>query len=160
MPSSSKPRHKRRIKTTGNRSLRTLPWQTHAVFRPLEAILDELETHGTLTVVAKGTQAGMPVFQPTGDNEWYAAAPALRGLIEMFELHEGRTGKALPLEPLRLLAKKMEVDMPIFSDDTKAIRACMPALVAELHTFPKDYAKELVQVTQTAVEFERLEVTA
>lgn len=160
MPASKKPRHKRRVKTTGRQSLRTQPWKTAAVFRPLEAILDELETEGTLTVPVHGEHAGKPVFQVDGEPHWYVAAPALRGLIETMEIHEQRSGRSLPLDPLRRLARKFEVDMPIFPEDTKAARAAMAALVQESHTFPRDYARDLVQVTQTAIAFEHLKEAA
>ncbi|HEY0843785.1 MAG TPA: hypothetical protein VGE12_00350 [Noviherbaspirillum sp.] len=161
MPASKKPRHKHNPKkTTGKRTLRTQPWKTAAVYRPLEAILDELETEGTLTVTVRGPHAGKPVFQIDGDPTWHVAAPALRGVIETMEIHEQRTGRKLPLEPLRRLATKFEVDMPIFPEDTKAARAAMDALIQESHTFPRDYAADLVQVTQTAVAFEKLKEAA
>lgn len=161
MPSSKKPRHKRNpSKITGRRTLRTKPWKTHAVFRPLEAILDELETEGTLTVVATGKHAGKPVFMIPGEHDWHVAAPALRGLIETLEIHEKRSGRALPLEPLRVLATKFEVDMPIFSSDTKAARAAMAALIQESHSFDLEYADDLVPVTRTAIELEKLKRAA
>lgn len=156
MPSSKKPRHKRKVKTSGNQSLRTQPWKTAAVFRPLEQILNELETEGTLTVPVRGEHAGKPVFQVDGEPHWYVAAPAIRGLIETMEVHELRSGRKLPLDPLRLLAKKFEVDMPVFPEDTKAARASMAALIQESHSFPRDYAVDLVQVTQTSIAFEHL----
>ncbi|KIF80796.1 hypothetical protein [Noviherbaspirillum autotrophicum] len=160
MPASKKPRHKRKVKTTGKRTLRTQPWKTHAVFRPLEAILDQLENEGTLVVVARGKQAGLPVFRVDGENTWYAVGPALRGLIETFELHEQRSGRVMPLEPLRRLVTKLDVDMPIFEEDTKAVRASMAVLIEESHNLPRDYAADLVQVTQTAIEFDRLKEAA
>lgn len=156
MPGSKKPRHKRKVKTNGQRTLLTQPWKTAATFRPLEAILDQLENEGTLTVVAKGCQAGLPVFRDEGEGIWYAAAPALRGFIETFEIHEGRTGRPMPLEPLRQLATKIEVDMPIFESDTAAVRAALEVLRKEAHRLPGTYVDELVQVTQIASEFENL----
>jgi hypothetical protein len=160
MPTSKKPRHQRKKKTTGNQSLRTMPWRTHAVFRPLEAILDELETEGTLTVVARGQQAGMPVFKLDDEDTWYSAAAAIRGVIETFELHEQRTGRAMPLDPLRRLVAKFDADMPIFAADTKAVRTTMAALIQESHNLLRNYAADLVQVTQTSMEFERLQRAA
>lgn len=160
MPASKKPRHKRKIKTTGKRTLRTQPWKTQAVFRPLEAILDELESDGTLTVPVDGKHAGKPVFQVDGDSTWYVAAPAIRGLIETMELHEKRSGRKLPLEPLRRLATKFEVDMPIFATDTQAARATMVALLEESHNFPRDYAADLVQVAQMIIAFDNMQEAA
>lgn len=160
MPTSKKPRHKRKVKTTGKRTLRTLPWKTHSVFRPLEAILDQLECEGTLTVVASGQHAGKPVFQMLGESTWHVAAPALRGLIETLEIHEQRCGRQLPLEPLRRLATKFEVDMPIFDSDTKAVREAMAVLIQESNNMDADYADDLVRVTKTAIEFDRLKEAA
>lgn len=160
MPSSKKPRHKHKMKFTGRQKLLTQPWKTQAVFEPLEAILDQLETEGTLTVVAHGCQAGLPVFQVSTESTWYAAAPALRGVIEAFEIHEQRTGRAMPLTPLRRLAMKFEVNMPIFDSETKAARAAMEALRCESHLLPSDYAADLVQVTQIAAEIDRIKEAA
>lgn len=160
MPASKKPRHKRKVKTTGKRTLRTQPWKTFGVFSPLEAILDELETDGTLTVPVAGKHAGEPVFQIPGDPTWYVAAPAIRGIIEAMEIHEKRAGKQLPLEPLRILATKFEVDMPVFSTDTAAVRASMAVLIEESHSFPREYAQDLVKVTQTMIAFDNLKEAA
>jgi hypothetical protein len=156
MPSSSKPRHKRKVKTTGNRLLRTQPWKTQQVFRPLEAILDELETQGTLNVVDSGPQAGKPAFQIDGEVHWYVAAPAIRGLIETMEVHESRSGHKLPLDPLRELAGKLERDEEIDSHDTRAVRAAMHALIQVSHSFDRNYAADLVTVTRTNIELERI----
>lgn len=157
MPSSSKPRHKRNLKKiTGRRSLRTKPWKTASVFAPLEAIIDQLESEGTLTVVAKGEHAGKPVFQMPGEIHWHVAAPALRGLIETLEIHEKRSGRTLPLEPLRKLATKFEIDMPIFEADTQAVRAAMAVLIEVSNGMDCDYADSLVQVTRTSIAFEKL----
>lgn len=161
MPSSSKPRHKRNFKKiTGNRSLRTKPWKTAAVFAPLEAIIDQLENEGTLTRLVGGEHAGKPVFQVPGDTTWHVAAPALHGLIETLEIHEQRSGRKLPLDPLRLLAKKFEVCMPIFDNETKAVRDAMAVLIQESNSLDCNYADDLVQVTRTSIELDRIKQEA
>ena len=158
MPSSKKPRKKMRVRDSDTRTLRTQPWKTFAVFKPLEDILNQLEDLGTVDVIASGAQANTPIFKNGCDNEWYETAPALQGVIEFFEIHAQRTGREINLDPLRKLAKKLEVHMPIFAADTAAAREVLNAMHAESNHMSPSYASDIVTTTQTAIEFERLNV--
>lgn len=154
MATNKKPRHPRKKKSDRHATLRTQPWKVQGLFRQLEIILDELENEGTLTILASGEHAGKAAFQENG--EWYVAAPALRGLIHALEVHEQRSGRTLPLDPLRTLAAKIENDSEINFDDTRALRASILPLTRESHRFTRDYAHSLLQSTQGTVELERI----
>lgn len=155
MATSKKPRHPRKKKSDRHATLRTQPWKVRELFRHLELILDELETEGTLTILASGEHAGKPAFQE--DGKWYVAAPALRGFIHGMEVHELRSGRTLPLDPLRALVAKFEHGSEIDSDDTQAVRATIGPLTKESYRFTRDYAHALLQSTQTTVELERIQ---
>lgn len=73
------------------------------------------------------------------------------------EIHEQRSGHKLPLDPLRELAGKLERDEEIDSHDTRAVRAAMNALIKVSHSFDRNYAADLVTVTRTNIELERIQ---
>ncbi|WAL81498.1 hypothetical protein OYT13_16800 [Pandoraea sp. XJJ-1] len=132
--------------------LRAEPWKVAAVFGPLEQILDELEGEGTVSAMPNGT----PIFQDTNDGCWYEMVPALAGFVDAYEIHESRCGRAMPLEPLRLLARKLEVSMPLFDTDTVPARAALAVLKAETMNMRADYARDLVQTVRIQVEMEQV----
>ncbi|AHB08507.1 hypothetical protein U875_14155 [Pandoraea pnomenusa 3kgm] len=131
--------------------LRAELWKVAAVFGPLEQILDELEGEGTVSATLNGT----PIFQDTNDGCWYEMVPALTGFIDAYEIHESRCGRAMPLEPLRLLARKLDVGMPLFDTDTVPARAALATLKAETMNMRADYARDLVQTVRIQVEQEQ-----
>lgn len=155
MPRSSKPRHKRKNKCTGNPRMATQPWRSQSVFTPLERILDQLEQEGTVDVSAAHKMAGMPIYKET-DGKWYSTVHAMQGVIEFFEIHASRKGLFLPLQPLILLAKKLEVDMPIFPKDTQDVRAALVILRRTANRMTADEAHELVNDIRISVEMDKI----
>jgi len=125
--------------TEANIKLKFQPWKVHAVFSPLESILEQLEDEGTIDVAGAN-----PVFQDHNDGCWYQSAPAIRGVVEAYQIHERRTGVPLDLEPLRVLANKIEYGMPIFEADTKACWECLARMRRETMEMTAAYARELI----------------
>lgn len=151
MAGNKKPRKQYRPRWNGgNVRLKAEPWKVAAVFGPLENILDELESEGTVSTMPDGT----PIFQDTNDGCWYPMAPALNGVVDAYEIHQTRTGRAMPLATLRQLAHKLEIQMPLFKADTDAARAALEALKAETMQMNAGYAKDLVRTVQIRIEFE------
>ncbi len=96
MAGNKKPRKKYQPRWNGgNVKLKTEPWKVAAVFGPLENILDELESDGTVSSMPDGT----PIFQDTNDGCWYPMAPALMGVVDAYEIHEKRTGRSMVSGP-------------------------------------------------------------
>lgn len=95
------------------------PWRLKLVFDPLTAILDQLEQEHTLTVSASGAA----MFKDATDGDWYDSAAALRGVIEAYEIFERRRSIDVQLEPLRVLATKIEQGQEIDNYDTTAARS-------------------------------------
>lgn len=121
--------------------------KTQIVFAPLESVLDEIERTGTVDVAG-----GAPVFQPPGESAWYALAPAIVGVANLFDMWAARHGKTLDVSALTRLAKKLEYAMPIAQSDIDDTRATMNVL----RRVPMGHqeAVSLVQQTQIKAELE------
>lgn len=154
MARSKKPRKPYRPAWNGGGvKLRTEPWKVDAVFRPLETILDELGRDGTVTTTA----AGVPIFRDRNDGCWYETAPAVEGVACAFEIHGMRQCRAVPVEALLLLARKLRYAMPIDEADVEAARRDLVALRAEAMQMTAAYARDLVRTTQVRIEFDAKE---
>ena len=140
---SKKPRNKAyRPKYAGeNVKLKMQPWKVAAVFNPLEAIINQLETHGTVDAARNGTA----IFRDAIDGHWYESSAAIIGVVDAYEIHEIRTGRSMDLEPLRRLANKLKYDMPIFQTDTDDCRACFTRMKRETIEMTAGYARDLIK---------------
>lgn len=157
MAASKKPRKPhRKCWNAGGVLLKSEPWKVRAVFGPLEAILDQLEQHGTVDIAGNGA----PIFKDQGEGEWYCTVTALHGVIEAYEIHERRHRRQLGLEPLRVLANKLKYGMPIFDSDTQACRAALQRMRAETLQMTSDYAKQLINDFRIKEELEKVEEAA
>lgn len=137
----SKPRKKFVPRDPRSIKLRVLPWRVAAVFNPIESILSQLETDGTITT----SEDGMPMFKDEGDGTWYASADALEGLIEAFDIHRLRADRGYSLEPLRELAVKVRDLAPVYLEDIQAARQCLAVLRAESLEMTAGYAADLIR---------------
>lgn len=126
--------------------LRHDPWRLKSTFDPLLNLIDQLEQEGTLTVeVQNGVE--QPVFRDLSTGQLSDTAGALCGFIELFEMFETRFNKPLPLDPLRVLYKRIIDGEPIYSDETKAVRAaagvmytaCLDITIAQADELVNDY---------------------
>lgn len=123
---------------------------------PVGKLLDrQLEAEGTVDVSTAPKMNGMPIYRES-DGTWYSTVHALQGVIEAFEIHASRKGLQLPLEPLRLLAKKLEVSMPIFQQDTKAASSALTVLRQVGNRMTANEADELVNDIKISVEMDKI----
>jgi hypothetical protein len=154
MAANKKPRHKPHLARWNGDGikLRAQPWKVAAVFNPLEAILDQLEQHGTIDA----TPSGVAIFKDAIDGHWYESSVALMGVVDAYEIHERRTGRTIDLAALAQLANKLKYDMPIFSDDTRACRACLVRMKVETIQMTAGYAKQLIKDFQIKEEMEKV----
>lgn len=143
---------RRKSWNAGGVLLKSEPWKIHAVFNPLEAIIDQLEQDETIDV----TPGGVAIFQDRKDGCWYDSVVAIMGVVEAYELHEVRNNRVINLEPLRQLANKLKYGMSIFSSDTEAVRACLKRMRVETMQMTADYAKQLIQDIQIKEELEKV----
>ena len=143
---------KYRPSSDDNMKLKTQLYKVHAIFRPLEAILDQLEDQGTIDVAKNGT----PIFRDHNDGYWYDTVIALNGVIEGFEIHEIRNNIDLHLEPLRQISKKLKYSMPIFDSETKMARECLFRMRKSTLEMTAGYARELIKDFQIKEELEAL----
>lgn len=142
MATKKKPRNKRFVpRDPLTIKLRLLPWRIAAVFNPIESIITQMETEGTITT----SDSGMPMFKDTGDGTWYASADALEGLIEAFEIHRLRAERDYSLDALRQLAVKVRELAPVYREDTDGARQCLAVLRAESLEMTAGYAANLIR---------------
>lgn len=154
MSRSQKPRKPYRPRwNLGGIKIRSEPWRVAAVFDPLEAILDGLERDGEVTTTCDGT----PIFRDMNDGHYYETAPALEGIIDAFHTHSLRQNRPMPLEPLRVLARKLRYAMPLEMSDIKAARAAVKVLRAESMEMTLRYANDLIRTTQIRIELDEKE---
>ena len=148
-----KPRNKKyHPKSDDNIKLKMQPWKIKAVFDPLEAIIDQLEQHGTIDATPSGTA----IFKDAIDGHWYESHEAIMGVVEAYEIHEIRSGRVIDLLPLRQLAQRLKYDMPIFQADTTACRACFARMKAETMQMTAGYARDLITDFQIKEGLEKL----
>lgn len=154
MSRSQKPRKPYRPRwNLGGVKIRSEPWRVAAVFDPLEAILDGLERDGEVTTTRDGT----PIFRDMNDGHYYETAPALEGIIDAFHTHALRQNRPMPLEPLRVLTRKLRYVMPLEMSDIKAARAAVKVLRAESMEMTLRYANDLIRTTQIRIELDEKE---
>jgi len=138
----------------GTRTLRTQPWKLHSVFQPIEDILSKMEATG----YSDADQRGRPVFRSMKDSCWYTSAEAINGVADAYEIHAARSGRAMPIEPLRRVASKLHYDSVLFQDEVDAMRAALAVLRSETMGMTEDYAHSLLQGVEIKVEIERISI--
>ena len=113
-------RYRPRTSATGwseHRLLSTEPWRINASLDPLVMILDQIEHTGSID-----SARGEAVFRDTGARAYFSVVPALRGIVDMFELASNRKGWALDLGPLTRFGNKLDVSCPITQEDVDGAR--------------------------------------
>ena len=74
--------------------------------------------------------------------------PAIDGIVELFETWGMRHDRNVPVAPLRQLARRLEVDMPITESETQAVRRVLPALRHIGAAMSRREADDLIRNTQ------------
>jgi hypothetical protein len=115
------------------------PWRLVGVFStPLE-VIDRLE-QGEMLV-----ENDIPVFRDVNDGKLYETLPALAGFIELYELYEVQFKQQLPLDPLRILYRRLaDPEAVITSDETQAARATIETLRRVMFELTRRQADQLL----------------
>lgn len=124
--------------------------KTQQTLAPLEAIIDQIQRDGTVTVDARG----VPIFHCVADGEWYASAPAILGMADFFDMWATRHGSQFKATALRQLAKRLEVGMPVDAPLLAALHAEIPALRRIGAGLTQADASDLLRQTQIKAELE------
>jgi hypothetical protein len=87
-------------------------------FDPIEGWLRELlATGGEMEVLVGGRHAGVAIFKPRSEDEWYPIAESFRAVYDTFELIATEFGVEDRGQALLRLANKIEADMPLEARD-------------------------------------------
>lgn len=152
MSRAKPPRNKAyRHRPAGARTLRTQPWKLRNVFQPMEDILNQMEASGFSDADKRGT----PIFLSLKDSCWYTSAPAINGVADAYAIHSMRSGRAMPVEPLRRVANKLHYGSMLFASDLADMRAALAVLRTETMGMTEDYAHSLFQSVCIQIELER-----
>lgn len=146
---------KRRIRTTGNLRLACCPWKITAVYYPLDRILHQIESDGTVDVIQ-----GKAVFNECMRGEWYEMAPAMEGIIEFHELANSRHGHKADTSGISRLAKKLEYASPIFESDIEAAKKSIDSCKREALKLTLDQAQDILDTVRISSELEKLKEAA
>ncbi|MGE8629494.1 hypothetical protein [Achromobacter denitrificans] len=129
--------------------------KTQQTLAPLEAIIDQIQRDGTVTVDARG----VPIFYCVADGEWYASAPAILGMADFFDMWATRHGREFKAVALRQLAKRLEVGMPVDAPLLVALHAEIPTLRRIGAGLDQDDATDLLQQTRILAELDAARAT-
>lgn len=151
MPTNKKPPKPYRPKVNSGRvKLRAQMWKIYAVFEPVEAILDEIEHSGMVSV----TQEGTPIFSELAHNDVYEFVPSLCGLIDAFDLHAERNSLPNVTEPLKVVCVKLDKGQMLDQYDLAGARQSIAALKKQSGDMEADYAYRLILDIQLKFELE------
>lgn len=125
------------------------PERLHAVWAPLERILDAIESTGEID-----TARGRPVFNEHG--AWYEVVPAVAGIVEFHDRAQSRYGIAADTSALSRLAKKLEHGVPVFAADLGRARECIAQCKAQAARLTVSQAVDLVRTVQIGIAVEMM----
>ncbi|QKQ46789.1 hypothetical protein [Achromobacter denitrificans] len=129
--------------------------KTQQTLAPLEAIIDQIQREGTVTIDTRG----VPVFYCVADGEWYASAPAIAGMADFFDMWAVRHGRAFKATALRQLANRLEASMPIDAPLMAALHAEIPNLRRIGASLDQADASDLLRQTQIRAELDAARAT-
>ena len=119
------------------------------LFDMFGAVLQQIARDGTVDAMEDGDA----VFC-TPDGQGLPVVPSLHGFLCIFEAHQVRSGRAMPMEPLTHLAKKLADATPIEHCEVEAASSALDALRVEALRMEVGYAASLIQSAQIRVELE------
>lgn len=143
--------HQQRLRA---RRLATAPWKIDQVLSPILQVLDAIERTGCVDA----ERSGRPIFRDVSAGEWYALVPAIRGVVETWEIADHRHGWCLDYSPLRRIATRLDVMTPITIDDIAAARACVESMRQAMGALSVGEAIDIVTTTQIQIALENKEM--
>jgi len=113
------------------------------ILNPIHNIIERLDIDGTVDTIND-----IPVY--TDGDETYQIVPALLGLIDWLELGAKRTGRTVPLGPLRALADCFHTQNPVSMEIFTACRALLPVLQRFVSVIPEEVARSNLLTVQAS----------
>lgn len=121
------------------------------IMAPIDDMISELETRGTLSVSEKGEA----VFSDMLYGETYNLVPAARGFLDVFGVIEKRKGISIGLEPVRQLINRIHYLSPVTQRELDAAKAGVERMRAALRLLSVAEADDIVVTTLIKQENER-----
>jgi hypothetical protein len=113
------------------------------VFDPVDAFLNELETTGDIVVADDGT----PLMWAPHDGANYPIVPALQSMCDTYTKLAQTHGWPDETDGMRKLAKRLELEMPIFSHDVAAARGTIAWMRQyTLLISPNEFSRESIEI--------------
>ncbi len=123
----------------------------HLVLAPLESILHQMTTDGTINVDPAGTPAFMDV-----SGRWYPLVPAIEGLVHHFEIFASRNKLLLDLSLLAVLIDSLKQNLPITDSTIFALQHLLDHLRTLLSFSSASQHVDILNTLECRYEFERL----
>lgn len=118
-------------------------------FSPVEKWLDTIVATGDIDVMNNG----VAVFQTEADtNHWWPVVEAFLAVCDTFELVASDLNVPDQTDGMRKLAKKVEVDMPLFQADIDAARASVSWMRSISETLTPSQFSEYIVAIQIRAE--------
>lgn len=113
------------------------------VFDPVDAFLTELETTGEINVADDGT----PLLWAPHDGANYPIVPALESMCDTYSKLAQTHGWTDETDGMRKLAKRLELEMPIFKHDVAAARRTIAWMREQtLLISPNEFSRESIEI--------------
>lgn len=125
-------------------------------FSPIEALLENIVFTGDIDVSSKG----QPLLLDPKDNVWYPMVPALVSMCDTFTQLARQFSWDDQTADMRRLAKKLDVQMPLFIKDIDGARACLVWMREKIRQVtPQQFSNEAIEI-QIRDELAELRIAA
>jgi hypothetical protein len=113
------------------------------VFQPIERILDELCATGYID----SDDTGAPLLFNKDDGVWYPMVPALESMCDTYSKMASVYGWEDHTDGMRKLAKRLQLEMPVFQTDVDRARETIAWMKETILTItPNQFSAECVEV--------------
>ena len=146
-----KRRNKKYVPKRFSPKLSSSPVLVSYIMGPIDDMIEELESRGTLTVNDRGEAVFSDIFY----GETYRLVPAALGFLDVFSIIEKRKGVDLRLEPVRQLVNRLHYMAPITPRELEAARQGVERMRAALRTLSVAEADDIVVTTLIKQENEK-----
>lgn len=107
---------------------------------PLDSIVRQINTDGTINVSAKG----VPVCKDIRTGKYFDVIPVLAELISFLEMYEIRHALKMPIEPIREFSRFLEYGMPISETMASKMKIACETMQRRFSFSEQNDAKDLL----------------
>lgn len=132
--------------------LKTMPWKLTATFDPLERVLHQIRSTGTVQI----DDSRQVVYREDAREGYYDVVPAIQGIIEFFEIAATRHGISVDVQPFRKLAHDLDTGADLYEDDLDLVSDCINACKKAALGLRLSQADDIVKTIQISMEMEKL----